>query len=241
MKKEISNPEQNCKESAFAMEAIDKKDIAEKMDSFFKKYSNISPKLQKSASRELEDKDWIEEVKQLDENTAPTDMLHKEVDYDDFSLEEFHQIDENDPGYVNDLVLDYDNEKQNPNNNYKETGYHKGAIRWGDYAVEGSEKYDTLHPGTILARWGSEEGTFVTLPGTSYDKLELPIVQEKQRLSVYEVCKPFPAEKSLVKKQPWNLQNSDDTQAVQYKLPVSIKQLVTENYLRLVEIPKEKI
>lgn len=240
MKRDVNNPEQNRKEIDVTADVIDKEDIAGKMDSFFKKYFNSSHKLQKSAAKEIEDKNWIEEVKQLDENTAPTDMLHKEVDYDDFSLEEFHQIVENDPGYVNDLVLDYDNEKQEPNNKYRETGYHRGAIRWGDYAVEGSETYDTLQPGTMLARWGSEEGTFVTLPGTSYDKLELPVVQEKQTLSLYEVCKPFPAEKSLVKKQPWSTEKSDEKQAVQYKLPVCIKDLVAENYLRLVERPAEK-
>ena len=111
---------------------------------------------------------------------------------------------ENDPGYVNEMVLDYDNILQNPNNTYKESGEHKNAIYWGDYAMENSVKYHMLQPGMVLSRWGNENGTFMANVNTDYHSLELPIVREKQTQNLYEVCKPFPVEISQVAIQPWN-------------------------------------
>lgn len=208
MRRESLNPEQNRRETAETLDTAEKEKISERLELFFQKFSAKHRKPERTALREIEEKNWIQEVRQLDEN---------------------------DPGYVNGLVLDYDNEENNPKNTYRETGKHTGAIRWGDYAVEGSETYITLRPGTRLVRWGDENGTFLAQPDTSYEKLELPVVQEKQSRNLYEVCKPFPAEKSLVEKQPWNKEQSGGSPAIQYKVPVSIKQLVEKNYLRRVE------
>lgn len=230
MRKDNFNPESR-KEATEISDALDKAEVSKRTKLFFQKFTEKSYQTEKIDLKENERKIWEEEVRVLDENTAPEPVIWESFELEELLSEEFQQLEESDPGYVNELVLDYDNEKKNPRNIYRETGSHTEAIRWGEYAVENSERYEVLQPGTKLSRWGNDNGIFMAAPQTAYEKLELPVVQEKQELNLYEVCKPFPVERSFVKKQPWNKDNSDNEVTVQYRMPASIKQLVEENYL----------
>lgn len=231
MKKDNFHPESR-KEMAETTDTFDKAEVLKKTKMFFQKFSEKLYQPEKTDLKEKEKNIWEEEVRVLDENTAPIPVTQERLEMEEISMQEIQQLEEADPGYVNEWVLDYDNEKKNPKNTYRKTGVHAGAIRWGEYAVENSERYEILQQGTKLSRWGNEDGTFMSIPQTVYEKLELPLVQEKQEFNLYEVCKPFPVEKSLVKKQPWNKGNLKNEDTVQYRMPVSIKQLVKEEYLR---------
>lgn len=231
MKKDTFNPESR-KVAAEISDELNKAEVSKRTKLFFQRFTDKSYQDEKIDLKENERKIWEEEVRVLDENTAPVPVMQEMLEMEEVSMQEILQLEESDPGYVNGLVLDYDNEKKNPRNTYRETGYHAEAIRWGEYAVENSERYEMLQPGTKLSRWGNENGTFMAEPQTAYEKLELPVVQEKQKFSLYEVCKSFPVEMSLVKRQPWNNSSSDNEDTVQYRMPVSIKKLVEEGYLK---------
>lgn len=198
---------------------------------FSHRYWSREPKPDESDKEEL----FLAEIRDMDENTALTpfaDIMPEELN---FSKEELQQIEEDDPGYVNEKVLDYDNVSGSENNTYRETGLHTGAIRWGDYAIKESVEYITLETGKILSRWGNEEGTFMCDAETNYDALELPIVKEKNIQSFYEVLKPFPVEISKVAKQPWNQSGESEKASetsIQYRTPIPIRELLNEGYLK---------
>lgn len=191
----------------------------------------------KSKPREADiDEHFLADIEYLDANTDLQPSVISNTEKRDLSKEEFQQIYENDPGYVNGNVLDYDNESASESNTYKETGLHSGAIHWGNYAIKDSAEYITLDAGKLLSRWGNEKGTFMSDVGVDYDSLELPIVKEKNEQNIYEVLKPFPVEISNVNKQPWN--NSDEAKkqgefenTIQYRTPIPVDELVKEGYL----------
>ena len=143
-------------------------------------------------------------------------------------------MDENDPGYVNEKVLDYDNVLGKEENTYRITGLHTEAIYWGDYATKEGVEYITLDIGKVVSRWGEETGTFLSDIGVDYASLELPVVKEKNIQRLYEVLKPFPVEVSKVAKQPWNKENGvEEIQStIQYKTAIPIYVLVKEGYLK---------
>ncbi|MCM1218533.1 MAG: TNT domain-containing protein [Lachnospiraceae bacterium] len=178
-------------------------------------------------------------MEQLDQNTSLEPQIPAQMEDSFLSIEEFAQIEENDPGYINSKVLDYENQSNTEENTYQENGLHTGAIHWGEYADEESIEYVTLEKGKILSRWGGEDGTFLSDTDVEYEKLELPIVEEKNSRNFYEVLKEFPAELSNVKRQPWNdadqmEQNEAAAQAVQYKMPIPVQNLIEEGYLKRV-------
>ncbi|MBR1433101.1 TNT domain-containing protein [Ruminococcus sp.] len=204
--------------------------IKENARAFFRELSRNSPTKEKENPQDIDNA----EIQQLIENTA-FDLNTAINDVTSISDEEIIQIEENDPGYVNEDVLDYDNEQNSKSNTYAETGSHTGAIRWGEYAVEGSEYFITLEPGTVLSRWGSEDGVFLSDKGTEYDNLQLPTVKEKKPYSEYEVLKAFPVEVSKIAKQPWNGEEKDtdtETTTEQFRTPVPIRDLVEQGYLK---------
>lgn len=192
----------------------------------------------------LEKKNFFDYLKYLDENSPSTLSESTFAQPDKVSDDELKYLDENDPGYVNGEVLDYDNKNKKEENNYKETGLHTAAINWGEYATKEGKEYVMMPEGSILSRWGDDEGTFMSDTETPYDKLELPIIEDKNDRSFYEVLKPFSVEISKIAKQPWNektansenQENTEDPVADQYKVPVPIKELVNVGYLKKLDV-----
>lgn len=177
------------------------------------------------------------EIEDMDINFDDAPQVYKEDEDLNFTKEELQQILEDDAGYIKEEVFDYDNEQKSDKNVYKETGLHNGAIRWGDYATKEGVEYITLSAGKYL-RYGDENGSFMADIGVNYDSLELPIVEEKNPSSTYEVVKPFPVEVSHVARQPWNInektKDKDETveATIQYKTPIPIAELLKEGYLK---------
>lgn len=218
------------------------REIRSEVKSFFYNFSQKIRK-QETEQKELDEEQvFLEEIKDLEENTAA--ILTVSYDIKDITLtkEELQQLDENDPGYVNDKVLDYDNDLNTKNNTYHETGLHTRAIRWGDYATEEGKEYEMLQTGMVLSRWGEENGTFMSDVNVEYDSLEMPIIKEKNHQSFYKVMKPFPVEISKIAKQPWNRKeeqskrtddfDKEEKSVIQYKVPVPVQNLIKEGYLK---------
>lgn len=182
---------------------------------------------------------FLAEVKDLDANTpavlsADLPAAAKGLQH---TREELMQLYENDPGYVNEKVLDYENVLEKDSNTYKETGLHTGAIRWGDYATKEGVEYATLETGKILSRWGDEEGSFTSDVNVDYESLELPISKDKNVQSLYQVLKQFPVEISKVARQPWNeaVESGKEEETIQYRTPIPISDLVEKGYLKKLE------
>ena len=205
-------------------------------------FREFGPKhgIQKPKMSETEmEKRFLDRVGALDVDMDPNPKMREEDA--PLTAEELEMIEEDDAGYVNGQVLDYDNELGSAENTYKETGLHTGAIRWGPFAVEGSIEYISLPEGTILRRWGDEDGTFLSDPGTPYGSLELPTVQEKNPPHLYRVQKPFPVEISRVAVQPWNDGEKRDKQpALQYRAPAPVQELLNHGYLKSLDPSSEK-
>lgn len=207
-------------------------------------FHNMSDKYWINKSREDDgekERNFLAEIREMDVNIVQEHPTVYEIDIPDFSKEELQQIMEDDPGYVNGKVLDYDNEENSEKNTYKETGLHTGAIRWGDYATKESIEYITLDVGMRLGRYGNTDGTFLSDINAEFTSLELPLVKEKYSYDIYEVIKPFPAERSKVAKQPWNdtltkgKNDITDERTIQYKMPIPVSELVKGGYLKTLE------
>lgn len=216
------------------------KEIKDESQVFFRNFShkqNFSD-LKPELDDKHEEEQFLEDIRYLDLNTSLVRTELCDIKNQGYSKEELTQLEENDPGYVNGKVLDYDNENEVESNTYQSTGLHSGAIHWGEYAARESIDYITLDEGKVLRRWGDENGTFLAEPETDYESLELPIVEAKNIPTLYEVIKPFPTEISIVAKQPWNQNKeaADDKEqdTLQYRTPIAIKRLVEEGYLKAV-------
>ena len=185
---------------------------------------------------------FLAEVRQLDAST-PDDPEKTELTVEEspvVSPEELAQLEENDPGYVNGRVLDYDNDLESDRNRYAQTGLHTGAIRWGEYAEKGSVEQVTARPGEIYTRWGSDTGSFLAPADADYKGLALPVIEEKQQRHFYQVLRPFPVERSRVAPQPWNDARQLAEKAVQLKAELSIRELVRMGYLSEIPAPENK-
>ena len=210
------------------------KEIKETAKTFFHNFAKQYGSQEKKASEAEKEELFLQEVRYLDVNTS----LHPEVipkeEYLNLSKEELQQLEENDPGYVNENVLDYDNVLGKKENTYQFTGLHSGAIHWGDYATKEGVEYITLDSGKVVSRWGEETGTFLSDVGVDYASLELPVIKEKNIQRLYEVLKSFPVEVSKVAKQPWNKENGVEEikPTIQYKTAIPIHILVKEGYLK---------
>lgn len=188
-------------------------------------FQNFSQKYWESQPEPDERQMFLAEVTELDQQTAPNENIVCDTADQELTAEDVQQIMEGDPGYVNDRVLDYESDI------YQKTGLH--VIHWGHYAAKEGIEYKMLPAGTVLSRWGDECGTFLSDIDTSYDQLELPVVQDKNERTLYEVVKPFPVEISRIALQPWNQKggSTDGSSALQYKAPVPVKELLQEGYL----------
>lgn len=145
--------------------------------------------------------------------------------YDSYTDEDFRQLEEDDPGYINGDVLDYEHDY------YKEGGWHR--VDWGADSADVPHK-ETLQPGTRFSRMGSENGRYLGDTDTFFDDRQLPVVESKLDKHTYEVLKPLDVEQSTIAQQKWGPEmiNPD---AQQYKTSQSIKELIENGFLR--EVP----
>lgn len=226
-------------------EKVDPKAIFSRTKEFFQRFSkeHREPELSEAEKKKKEELEFLNDVKDLNENTTlnPKIDIYDVPDDELLTDEEIEQLYENDPGDINGEVVGYDNDESVKQ--YSETGQHKYAINWGEYAKKEGIEYVTMEPGTHLSRWGNEKGSFLSDIGVDYDKLQLPTIKEKNEHSSYKVLKPFPMEKSKIEVQPWNKEESKSEQldtAIQYRTPVSISTLIKEGYLEKVDLDKKE-
>jgi RHS repeat-associated protein len=94
----------------------------------------------------------------------------------------------------------------------------------------GTPKTETLQKGTLIDRYGSEYGSFVSPKGTPFEMRALPLEAKQKPYSVYEVIKPIDATSG--KAAPWFGQPGMGTQ---YEFNKSIKDLINEGVIRRVK------
>lgn len=191
-------------------------------------------------------------LKELDEST-PEHLKESSRNFDpEYTSEELEQIWENDPGYLNELAVkklprakksveeaEYDQDVVAHHSKYMEFGFHnKNLENYGADAVEGTvdENY-VLAPGKIVERWGQEDGSYLTEPGTYFEDLHLNVSEGKLICTQYEVLKALPVVKSEIADQPFDEERKDGNKrqpALQYKSAIYIDDLVELGVLRRV-------
>jgi hypothetical protein len=109
-----------------------------------------------------------------------------------------------------------------------------GSLRWPNGEEPGTlpngfreEPYrDVIQPGTVLDRYGSESGNFLSPSGTPYGQRALPYDASKLPYNQYTVVKPLPV--SAGRAAPCF---DEPGGAVQYLTNMSISDLIAEGYL----------
>ena len=87
----------------------------------------------------------------------------------------------------------------------------QAAINWPpNHGVAGMPMPEVLPPGTLIDRFGSDDGNFFSPVGTSYSKRALPYVCLQQAYTVYRVISPLPV--WVGHTAPWFDQPGDATQ-----------------------------
>ena len=160
--------------------------------------------------------------------------LNAPRDYDnadpnrEYTDDDIRQLEQEDPGYINGDVLDYDHP------DYLKDGTHR--VNWGNDSAD-TPHQETLEPGTRLSRVGSEDGRYLGDPDINYDDRQLPVEEGKLPEREYEVVKPLEVEQSTIAQQPWG-REMENPNVQQYKTDKPVSQLVDEGYLR--EVPEEE-
>ncbi len=107
--------------------------------------------------------------------------------------------------------------------------YPDGSIKYppNNGAVIGTEKEIVIKPGTVIGRYGSEGGSYVTNQGASVAELSLPPGANVGQYAEYRVIKEIP---KAVQGEiaPWFDQPGGGTQ---YKLPQTIQELLDGKYI----------
>ena len=99
-------------------------------------------------------------------------------------------------------------------------------------AVEGSEKMINLNKGATFGRIGDDTGSFVAPPNTPLDNLSLAPGTDVSDYTEYVVIKPITGvEKVTI--APWFDKPGG---GIQFKLPMTIRDLIREGYI----IPKQR-
>ncbi|WP_252198884.1 TNT domain-containing protein [Bacillus mycoides] len=123
------------------------------------------------------------------------------------------------------LYKKYGNVYKNPKHYDQKTG----GIHWppNDGFVSGTQKVETLQPGTRLDRCGNPAGSFLAPESDSFLSRALAPHSEQAPYYVYEVIDDF--EVTLGKFAPWFDQPGGGTQIIKYKSngrPYSIEELI---------------
>ncbi|CAQ85406.1 MULTISPECIES: TNT domain-containing protein [Photorhabdus] len=108
----------------------------------------------------------------------------------------------------------------------------KGDWNWppNNGAISGSVSQTTIPKGTILDRFGSEKGYFVSPSGVPYSERSLAPGTAAYPPVKYEVIKPIPAEKGTIAPA-----FGEPGGGVQYKLNDTIEELIKNKYIKKVE------
>ncbi|WP_144488640.1 glycohydrolase toxin TNT-related protein [Bacillus nitratireducens] len=111
------------------------------------------------------------------------------------------------------LYKKYEDVYKNPKYYDQETG----EIHWppNDGFVSGTQKVETLHPGTKLDRYGNPAGSFLAPESDSFPSRALAPHSEQAPYYVYEVIADF--EVTSGKIAPWFDQPGGGTQIIKYK------------------------
>jgi hypothetical protein len=105
-----------------------------------------------------------------------------------------------------------------------------GNVIWPpNNGAAGPETVQQLKPGTIIDRFGSENGHFTSPKGTSYEQRSMPYEKLALPYSQYEVLKPLNANTSQI--APWFDQSGGGTQ---FRFDRTVKDLIANGYLRKV-------
>jgi len=103
-----------------------------------------------------------------------------------------------------------------------------GSTKWpANDGFEGTPTITTLQPGTRIDRYGSTSGNFVSPYGTPYGARSLAPGSENAPYNSYEVIKPFEVYSGIT--APWFDQPGG---GIQYKLPMSISDLISQGYIK---------
>ena len=138
-----------------------------------------------------------------------------------------------------------------PLNEKGEADWPKENLTRTEYgAVRGSEKLETLEPGTKVIRYGKEYGGYFAPEGTPYDQLSLPYSTESANMNYHEyvVVKPLPVESGTVAPIP---EFNTPGGGIQYRVPTnvsgndgvntSMKELIKGGYIKEVITPGKVI
>lgn len=97
-----------------------------------------------------------------------------------------------------------------------------GNIKWpSNNGFEGTPTTKTLKPGTIVDRYGSETGKFVSSQGTPYSNRSLPPGSDARPYNAYEIIKQIDVQSGEI--APWFDQFAG---GMQYQFTQSIEDLI---------------
>jgi hypothetical protein len=90
---------------------------------------------------------------------------------------------------------------------------------------------ETLFQGTLIDRYGSREGSFVSPVGTPFPNRSLPDAKINAPFEIYEVLRPLNVESGIIAPA-----YGQPGLGIQYKLPYSIDDLIYYNFLKPITI-----
>lgn len=116
----------------------------------------------------------------------------------------------------------------------EETGEWKnadGSIKWpANDGFESTPSKIILQPGTKIDRYGTDRGKFAAPEGTPFAARSLAPGSENYTYNIYEIIKPL--EVKAGRTAPWFGQPGG---GIQYKLPMSMKELYNQGFIRAID------
>ncbi len=133
------------------------------------------------------------------------------------------------------LYIKYEKVYKNP----KYYDQNTGEIHWppNDGFVSGTQKVETLHPGTRLDRYGNPTGSFLAPESDSFPSRSLAPHSEQAPYYVYEVIDDL--EVTSGKIAPWFDQPGGGTQFIKYHSngeTYTIEELIREKFIKQIEL-----
>ena len=212
---------------------------------------NLKSGEMKNISEAKVDEIYEDYLAYLEENTN-FEGQNEQADVMQYSDAEFHDINENDRGYISEKAM----KELPPANNteeiskkvvikdgsYMEFGFQRGLDNWGSDAVVGSEIQVDLKMGTLLDRHGNEKGSYMTNNGTEFKDLHMNVSEDKVEAHTYEVVKPFKTKASVIAEQDFDPYKKEEyNEAIQYQAVdnkgniLSVKDLIKQGFIREVK------
>lgn len=216
------------------------------------KEMNLDKRVLNRLANKRADKYYNAYIESLDRNTPGIFFSPEKTSLDsaerdeDLSEEELTDIWDHDPGYININATKKFEGETDPGQKrevirsdslYLETGLDRGGYEnWDDYYDHdaGEPELITLDAGSILERYGYEDGKFLTESGKDFSVLHLNKTPDKLEHHRYEVLQPFPVEQSYVGKQPFDEpgQEENEKKVIQYRSMICIEDLIELGFLK---------